>query len=565
MRSIRAIASRAADRLRAPLALALAIGATGCHGGLAAPIPSAHADDVPRRGGTLRFASFSDLRALDPASANDMLSLQPLHAIFAGIVDFDERGQVVPDLADHWEIDPAGTTYRFFLRQHVAMQDGQELTADDVKRSIERALHPSTPDPNTSYFASFAGFEDYEAGRTDHLAGVVVEDRYVVAMHLAQPDATFLSVLALITTRPVCRSGGDRYVDTWTACGAGPFKLASWKRGTSVRVERYEGYFRAGLPYLDAIEWLYNEPLLSQRFLFEAGNLDVLRDMTQTDEEHFSSDPRWRAHNEREADVSLYGEVMNTKIPPFDNVEVRRAVAAAIDREHYRLIKPGYMTVLTQPIPRDIPGHEPDLPCQRYDRAAALEHMRRAGFAYDPATDQGGWPRPIPYMLYDKGLPTWTAQLLQQDLAAVGLRIELHLVSFPAFLALVQRPGGSAMSIGTWQMDFPDPSSFFEPLFTSAAIGPEGSSNSAFYSNPRFDDLVGRAHHELDGAGRRALYHEATSILCDEAPWAFAFSYHWVDAVQPYVRGPILHPVWVFDPTRAWLDRPDGSGAGGTR
>ncbi|HEX3771663.1 MAG TPA: ABC transporter substrate-binding protein [Polyangiaceae bacterium] len=564
MRSIRATASRAPIRLLRAAALGLSVATAACHGDLAPPIPAAHDDDVPRRGGTLRLASFADIRGLDPARASDLLAGEAIHLVFAGLVDFDARGAVVPDLADRWELDDARTTYRFFLRPGVVMHDGAELTADDVKRSIERALHPTTPDPSASYFESIAGYDDYVAGRAPHLAGVEVESPSVVAIRLSHPDATFLSVLALYATRPVCRSGGDRAADNWWPCGAGPFKVARWQRGQTLLLERHERYFHAGLPYLDAVEWTYNDPQLGQRFRFEAGDLDVLRDVPQSDLQRYARDPRWIPFGHREADVTLYGEVMNTRIPPFDNVEVRRAVAAAIDRDHYRLLRPTDMTPLGQPIPPDVPGHDPDLRCQSFDRPAALEHMRRAGLAYDPATGRGGWPKPVPYLLYDKGLAVFTAQLLQQDLAAIGLHIDLRLVSFPAFLALAQKPGASAMSFGNWTMDFPDPSSFFEPLFTSASIGPEGGSNTAFYANPRFDDLVARGHRALEGPERRALYREASRILCDDAPWAFTFAYHWYDVIQPYVKGPLLHAVWVLDPTRVWLDRGDAPSRAGS-
>jgi ABC-type transport system substrate-binding protein len=559
MRSIRAMPSA-----RRPTTRVVAFVATllGCKGELAAPIPAEHGSDaLPRRGGTLHLASIADIRGLDPAGPVDAIAGQALHLIFAGLVDFDDQGRVVADLADHWELDDAGTSYRFVLREGVRMQDGEELTAADVKRSVERALHPSTPDADASYFDGIAGYAAYAAGRSEHLEGVVVESRYVVVFRLRQADATFLSVLALLAPRPVCKTGGDRYVDTWLPCGAGPFKLLAgrWQRGTSLRLERHDGYFRPGLPYLDAVEWTFNMQPLGQRFAFERGELDLLRDMSQSDQTRFARDARWTPFGSHDADTSVYGEAMNTTMPPFDNVEVRRAVAAAIDREHYRLLKPGYVTPLTQPIPPDIPDHAPDLPCQRYDYAAALEHMRRAGLAYDPVTGRGGWPKPIDYVLYDKGLPVWTAQILQQDLAKVGLRLELRLMSFPAFLAIRQRPGGAAMSLGTWSMDYPDPSSFLEPLFTSGAIGTESTSNTAFYSNPRFDDLVSRAHRELDGEQRRSLYREASAILCDDAPWAFTFSYHWFNQLQPYVRGPVLNAVWIVDPTRTWLDRADSA------
>jgi ABC-type transport system substrate-binding protein len=530
----------------------------GCGDRLSAPISAAtNGDRPPRRGGALQLASFQDLRNLDPAGPADGIANQAQHLIFAGLVDYDENGRLVPDLAERWDIEDGGRTYRFVLRTGVRMQDGQELTAEDVKRSAERALHPTTPNPNASYFANLIGFQAFTAKKTDHLNGVEVEGRYVASFHLREPDATFLPVLTMLTLRPVCRTAGERYADTWIPCGAGPFKLlpGDWKRGTSLRLSRNEAYFRAGLPYLDAVEWTYNVQLAAQRFRFEDGKLDILRDMTQPDQMRFLADPRWASLGSAEADRSVLGESMNTRMAPFDNVEIRRAVAAGIDREHYKTIKPAYMTVLTQLLPPGVPGYDSTVHGQEYDYAAALDHMRKAGYAYDPPSGTGGWPAPVVYPLYDQGILVYTAQLLQQDLAKIGIRLELKLVSWPAFLAMQERPGGAAMSQGNWEMDYPDPSSLFDPLFTTSAIAPELTYNSAFYSNPHFDEIVGRARGEPDADTRRGLYREANEILCDEAPWAFAYAYHFYDIHQPYVRAFNPRQIWPMDVSRVWVDR----------
>jgi ABC-type transport system substrate-binding protein len=529
----------------------------GCGRSLAAPLGAGHPEDAsPRPGGTLRLASFQDIRNLDPAGPSDALALQPQHLMFAGLLDLDEHGQVAPDLAERWYVEDGGRTYRFVLRAGVLMQDGNELTADDVKRSVERSLHPSTPNPNASYFGGLRGYRAFADGRAPHIDGVTVEGRYEVAFRLDEPDATFLPMMTMHTLRPVCRTAGDRYDDAWVPCGAGPFQLApgGFQRGTSLRLIRYPGYFRPGLPYLDAVEWTFNVQPLAQRFRFESGELDVLRELTQSDQTRFAADPRWRPFGASDGDIREYGESLNTRMPPFDNVEIRRAVAAAIDWDHIRLVKPAYITLSGQPIPPGIPGYDPALRGQRYDYAAALEHMRRAGYPFDPATGRGGWPDPIVYPLYDRGLLVFTSQLVQQDLAKIGLRLDLRLMSWQAFLARQSRPGGAAMSQANWEMDYPDPSSFFDPLFTSAAIPPSGY-NTAFYSNVRVDDLVARAHRDIDPGRRKALYREAGEILCDEAPWAFGYSYHQFYFHQPYVRAFAPHAVWPLEVTRVWIDR----------
>jgi ABC-type transport system substrate-binding protein len=569
MRSIHAKGDPRRGRFSIALSAALVLAAIalvglplGCKRDLTPPLPAAHGDDAaPIRGGTLHLAAFTEMRSLDPAGPFDTLALQAAHLIFSGLIDYDEQGRLVADLADHWEVTEGGRIYRFTLRQGVRMHDGAELTADDVKRSVERALHPTTPNPIASMFDNIAGYASYAAGKAEHLEGIVVDGRYAVSFHLREPDAAFLPMLAMHSLRPVCKSGGDRYVDTWLPCGAGPFRLepGAWQRGIGLRLVRHDGYFRPGQPYLDAVEWTFNMQLVPQRFRFEDGQLDILRDLTQSDATRFATDPHWRALAQLGADTEIWGESMNVRVPPFDNVEVRRALAAAVDRRHYAMLKPTNMSATTQLLPRGVPGYDPTVEGQRFDLDAALEHMRKAGYPYDPATGQGGWPKPIRYTVTEQTLASATAQLLQRDLAKIGLRLELHLVSWAAYLAITSREGASALSPYGASMDFADPSNFFEGLFATSAINAESSANPSFYSNARYDDLVARARHEMDASVRTALYHEANTLLCDEAPWAFTYSVHNFFVHQAYVRGFKPHPIFGIEVSRVWLDRAAGA------
>lgn len=529
----------------------------GCAPSLHEPLPTGATDDGhPRRGGTLHLATPFDVRNLDPAGPTDGLASQVMLLVFDGLVDFDAAGRTVPNLAERWELADDGRTYRFTLRQGVRMHDGAELTSADVKRSVERALHPSTPCPTASFYDDLVGFAAYAGGNAEHLEGVEVEGRYTVTFHLARPDGAFLSLMALPAMRPVCSSAGTRYTDAWAPCGAGPFRLepGGWQRGISLRVVRHDAYFRPELPHLDAVEWTFAMTPVPQRFRFEDGNLDILLNPTQADVSRFQADPRWRGLGTTLTDNVSWGEAMNTRMPPFDDVEVRRAVAAAIDRDHLAIIRPANVSPLTQVLPHGIPGYDPTFEGQRHDVAAALEHMRKAGLAYDPATGRGGWPRPVPYTVTDASFEAFSAQVLAQDLARIGVRLDVRPVTFPAYLAITQRAGASPMHPQGNQADYADPSAFFEPLFGTAAIAPEGTSNTSFYSNPRYDALVDRARHETDAALRRTAYDEANRILRDDAPWAFSHGQHDFVMRQPYVKGFVAHPVWPFDVRGVWLD-----------
>jgi ABC-type transport system substrate-binding protein len=154
-----------------------------------------------------------------------------------------------------------------------------------------------------------------------------------------------------------------------------------------------------------------------------------------------------------------------------------------------------------------------------------------------------------------QGATEYTGQILAQDLAKIGIRLDLHLVNWPTFLSLAYTRGAVAMAAPGWAMDYPDPSDFFESLFVSKAIQGEQSTNTAFYRNAKVDDLVERARHELDPPKRLALFTEAHHIVCDEAPWAFTDTRHVQDVFQPAVRGFKPHPVWTFHTNATWLDR----------
>jgi len=539
-------------------------GALGC-ANVAGPI-GVRRDVPPQRGGTLEMANYTDIRNLDPALAFDAASLPIEQLLYAPLVDYDHGGSIVPLLAERYEVSRDGRRVAFKLREGALFHDGDEMTADDVKRSIERSLDHDTPCPAATFYASIAGFQAFHDGVKDaqgkrayapHLDGVVVDGRYELHIDLAEPDATFLPALTLYFVAPVCKSAGTKYTREWgnQACGAGPFRLESWRVSREVTLVRHQGYFDPALPYLDRIRWHQVMPVTTQRFKFEDGDLDHIRQFSASDLILYLKDPRWKAYGQWEPAKDVHGVFLNTQMKPFDNVELRRAFAAAIDWREVTSVRPE-LAVATQIVPPALPMHDPSFEGQKFDLSLALSHMAKAGYPYDPATKTGGYPEPVRFVgPAESSITDSIAPMVQQAVARVGIHMEIVQASYPAYLAIASRRNHAQLGYGGWSMDFPDPSDFFEPSFSSESIQDEEAQNYAFYSNPELDLLLKKARRELDPEARRTIFRRCEEIVRDDAPWAIGYNQRWYDLVQPYVHGYAPSAKHTEDVRFVWIDQ----------
>ena len=424
-----------------------------------------------------------------------------------------------------------------------------------MRRSIERALHPDTPSPS-AFYEKIEGLAEYQARKTEHLSGVVVESPRVVVIKLTEPDATFLPVLALTFLRPVCKSAGSRFSDGVATCGAGPFRLETFQPGRQIKLTRFDQYHRPGLPHLDGVDLAMDVTRITQRLMLERGELDaILNEFERPGAIWFRTHPEWSKYFHQAPVAEVYGDFLNTQMRPFDDVRIRRAVALSLDRPNLARYYEGWVEVTGHLIPPGIPGHDRHVPYEQpYDLARARALMAEAGYPYDPATGKGGWPQTIVYHAGEGESAVRYAQLMQHDIAQIGIHIEIKEASFPQYLAVTGRPKTAVMGYTGWSVDYADPSDFFEPILTTKSIIDEDCQNKAFYSNPKLDALIEAAHRELDQPKRLEMYREAEKIVCDEAPWSFTYYSSRIWITQPWVRGYASHPVWDRYVTPVWID-----------
>lgn len=513
---------------------------------------------TPQVGGTFVFHHEANVRSLDPHVAYDELSGMAIRLMFDGLLDYDHESNLVPSLAEGMPtVSEDGRTFRFRLRRGVRFHpmaghpEGRELVAEDVRWSMLRLMSQDVGSPGYPFYASIEGADAYHEGNADDVAGIRVIDRYTIELQLKEADQTFLNAMAMPFAYPVPRENYEHWGDEvkFHPVGTGPFVFEAWERGVQLTFVRNERYWREK-PGPERMLYLENigRELAAQRF--RNGDIDSIHRQSPSDYRFFKTSEAWRPYMVEEPRGSTYGLGFNCEMAPFDDVHVRRAIAFALDREGWSRARAGRLLPASQLLPPSIPGYDPELPTRQvFDLDRAREEMRLAGHP-------NGLPEPITVWITGQDdTSRQYGELLQSDLARIGIDVRLRFVSFAVYLTESGKPNTVPAFFTGWNLDFPDPSNFLF-LFDQKSIHPEHSENRAFYRNPEVDRLLAEGKSERDRERRLGLYRQANEIVARDAPWAFLYYTLTMELWQPYVRNYDPHPVWSEDYREVWLDLP---------
>lgn len=492
----------------------------------------------PRTGGSLRMSIIGNVRTLDPSIAYDEHSIIAVHSVFDTLVDYAPASTaLVPRLAERWEITPDGLTYRFWLRAGAAYSDGTPVVARDFKTSLERAQ--TTADspfgPMLTDVASIATPSDTE-----------------LVITLARPNAAFLYILTMTFATPQraehIAAAGDQL--RRMPLGSGPYMVSEWSEGEKLVLRKNPHYTDRTRGHLAEIVMLENLPRDTQFLMFERGELDSAEKLTSPDLLWISSQSAWQPYVHRMPTLNVFGFRMNVRVKPFDDRRVRQALNYAANKQHTLKLLNGTAVASHGMLPPGVVGRDDALAPYPHDPAKARALLAEAG--YPDGFD-------VELVTFADEEAEKLATSLQSDLAAVGVRARISLMSFATYYSAVSKPDGVPLSISSWIGDYPDPSTFLDTRFHSRAIADENSANDSFYANPELDALLDTARAEPELAKRTALYRRAERILYDDAPWIWDYHRVMTEVTQPYVAGYTPHPVWGRDYTSTWLDvGPDG-------
>jgi peptide/nickel transport system substrate-binding protein/oligopeptide transport system substrate-binding protein len=329
--------------------------------------------------------------------------------------------------------------------------------------------------------------------------------------------------------REVVEEQGEAF--TRRPVGTGPFRLAEWIDNDSLRLDRFDDHW-AGRAKIAGIKYRVIPEPLARRTEYMAGNLELC-DVTQ------GVIPEWRESNHAEdlllwpvASLYYYGFNLEKEGSPFAGFgdsarKLREALNHAIDREFIcNRIVDGRYDPSNGIIPPGLPGHEALRPRFPRDIPKAKQLLAEAGHP-------NGVGLPVVELWFNpQGDNANIAQVIQQNLAEVGVRIELKQLDWAAFIKATDAGEPAFFRLG-WVADYPDPENFLYFLFHSENKGPNG--NVCFYGRPEVDELLDRANGILDPVERLRVLNEAEEKILADWPWLFIASIREALLVKPYV------------------------------
>jgi oligopeptide transport system substrate-binding protein len=491
---------------------------------------------VPSSGNSTQNLAGSDPITLDPATAAETTSAMYIMQIFSGLVSFDENLNIVPEIAESWDVSTDELAYTFHLRHDVVFHNGTPVTAADFKYSWERALNPATGSQTAPvYLDDIVGADNILNGSTTTLSGVTAVDDYTLTVTITTPIAYFLSKLAYPTAFVVDKTNVAKGSTWWQKPnGTGPFKLKTWREDDVLILARNDNYYGEKAK----VSQVNFELLAYDIQLYQEGSLDVVS--IGTDYIGMATDPNNEISNELNVfqELSMFYIGFNAEAPPFDDVKIRQAFSYAVDKDRL-------MTLCTQDtvttaygiLPPDMPGYNEDLTGLRYDPVKARQLIAESKY--------GSVNNLPPIVLTTGGMGGNIGGLLggiiEEWRRNLGVEVTVRQLESENYLYYLTEEKDQLYDLG-WSADYPDPQDFLDILFRTGV-----QNNIGGYSNPELDALLDEAAVEPNTGTRLEMYQQAEEIIVQDAamlPLFFGRSYMLVKPyVKDYEHSPLGYPI----------------------
>jgi len=484
--------------------------------------------------GRLRLGSVDPV-TLDPHLATDAGSAEYIVEIFSGLVTISPDLEITLDLAESVDISSDGLVYTFALRPDAFFHSGRRVTAQDVAYSINRSTSRQLQSTVAlAYLGDIVGVHEHIAGLAEDVAGMEVIDERTIRFTLDAPKPFFLAKLTYPTAFIVDQQQIESNPRNWTRKpnGTGPYRLQEWRLGERIILESNPRYYLGEPPLATVLFSLSGGSALTR---FENDELDVafigINDIDRARDTTSDLNALYKAWPQ----FTISYLAFNTNLPPFDDVNVRRALGLSIDRTKIAEVTFSNMLApATGILVPGLPGFTEDDKTLPFDPGAARSALEASKYAVKGGQLVGP-DGPLPMIITEVGggaeARIDTQAFLEQWRIELGLDVEIRQTDFATFLS-EQDAGLLQMFNAGWIMDYPDPEDILDLKFHSSS-----ELNDLGYENAVVDDLLEKARVELDPVFRLELYREAERLIIEDAAWLpLYFSQNHV-VVKPEISG----------------------------
>lgn len=510
---------------------ATALAITGCTGPSSDDSPSSNSE--PISGGNLTIAQELAPPNLDPNGNTDNESIWMEQQIMESLYTVDSSGtKLIPSLATSYTVSDDKLTYTFKLRDGVKFSNGNDLTSDDVKFSLDQARLP-----DASWQSLVAAIDSVTANSDNS-----------VTIHLSYPSASLVAVLTFVSNGIVPKdyAGMSRDAFFEKPIGTGPFMVSEAKKGVSTTMVRNPHYWQEGKPYLDSVTWQVVPDASTREVQLKAGQIDIAEYPAMASMDALASISGITA--KLFPSTYSYFIVMNqADVPAFGDVNVRRAIAHAVNRDG--LIAAGtfgHGTPANSFIPPTVPFNDPNAKYPAYDIDAAKAEMAKSAYP-------GGFSVKFSVASGDPSQAAMS-QLLQQDFAKIGVKLEL-----------IQKDQGEIystlhsmtyeMAFNPWTYDFPDPDEALTGYNFDGTKVDKGDIG-LFYSgagDEQLKSLTTDSRVAVDSDARQEVFNKIQEYMADQVPMVPLYYKPYPWAYSNKVQNFNVYPTGNYPLTDTWL------------
>ena len=503
----------------AAFAITGAMALAGCGGG------SKSAKKVS--GKILTIEMGPEVESIDPALNTTNDGANYLTYLFDNLLRTDKDGKVVPSLAQKYEVSDDGLTWTFHLRDGLKWSDVSDFTANDFVYSWQRMVDPDIAAPYAETVLGMVEGYDEAIGKPDENGNqtttpditklrVEAPDDKTFVVHMSHPTPYFDKLAAFAALSPVKKDVVEAKPDGWTLdpktyISTGPFKLAEWKSGSYLMLEKNENYWNKDAVKLDGIKCLLMEDQNAAFSAYESGDALMIKDIPTQEITTLQKRPDYRL----DPQIGTYFIDLNNTLDEFKDAKVRQALSLALDRKYIsETITAGTYTPAKGFVPAGVvdwdtsawednitdPSVYINVDDYQGNLAKAKELLKEAGH------ENGAGLPTIVYSTNDQSYHKKIAEYLQQVWGELGVKVEVNIVEWKSFTPQ-RRSGNYQAARDGWVMDYNDPSNILQ--LTSTGNG----NNSSKYSNPEYDALLEKAANEADPQTRFGYFHQAEEML----------------------------------------------------